>query len=128
MPTITPIYASLIAIVFLILSFRVIFYRRSNKLGLGDEGDKSLLKRMRAQADCAEYAPLALILLLLVELSGTSGDVVHALGVALLAGRIIHGYAFSVSPPIMKGRVYGTILTTGMMAASAVLLLVQSVI
>ena len=71
---------------------------------------------------------LALILLLLVELSGISGDVVHALGIALLAGRIVHGYAFSVSPPIMKGRVYGTILTTGMMAGSAVLLLVQSVI
>ena len=61
---ITGLYGALIALVFLALSARVIMYRRANQLGLGDHGDKSLMKRMRAQANCAEYAPFGLLLML----------------------------------------------------------------
>ena len=45
---ITGLYGALIALVFLALSARVIMYRRANQLGLGNHGDKSLMKRMRA--------------------------------------------------------------------------------
>ena len=65
---ITGFFAGLIALVFLVLSARVIFYRRENNLSLGDYGDKSLLKRMRAHANCAEYAPIGLVLLAVIEL------------------------------------------------------------
>lgn len=111
MPTITPIYAALIALIFVALSARVIGYRRAHRLSLGDEGDKSLLKRMRAQANCAEYAPIGLILILLVELQGAPAIAVHFLGVCLLAGRALHGWAFSASPPVMAGRQIGMALT-----------------
>ncbi|WP_224823298.1 MAPEG family protein [Cognatishimia sp. MH4019] len=125
---ITALYAGLIALVFLVLSFRVIGYRRSNQIGLGDAGDKSLLKRIRAQANCAEYAPIGLILLALVEAQGAPGWVVHGLGITLLLGRVAHAYGFSASPPVMNLRVAGVLLTTGMIALSAIGLIAHALV
>ncbi len=125
---VTSFYAALIALVFLVLSARVIRYRRSNKIGLGDDGDKSLLKRMRAQANCAEYAPIALMLLALVEAQGAPLIAVHILGLLLLAGRVLHGWGFSVSPPVMGARVGGMVLTLTMIAAAALGLLAHAVL
>ena len=121
--TITPIYAALAALVFLVLSARVILYRRSNRISLGDEGDKNLLKRMRAQANCGEYAPIALLLLLLTELVGAPAVAVHALGLALVAGRVMHAYGFGSTPQIMALRQLGMVLTLMVIAFCALGLL-----
>ncbi len=108
---ITPIYAALTALIFLALSWRVIRYRRTNLISLGDNGDKNLLKRMRAQANCAEYAPLALLLLLLTELSGAPALAVHIMGAALVIGRAAHAFGFSSTPQRMILRQIGMLLT-----------------
>ena len=128
MIVITPLYAGCIALVFIALSARVILYRRRNLISLGDAGDKSLLKRMRAQANCAEYAPIGLILLALTELQGAPGSVIHALGVLLLAGRVLHGWGFSASPPVMGARVAGTALTLVMIVLSALGLIAHALV
>lgn len=128
LPTITPIYAAIIALLFVALSARVIAFRRANRLSLGDEGNKSLLKRMRAQANCAEYAPIGLILLLLMELMAAPGWLVHGLGISLVAGRVLHAYGFSASPPIMPLRVAGMLLTLISITLSAVAILLQIVL
>jgi len=108
---ITSLYAIPLAIIYLVLTARVITYRRGNQISLGDAGDKSLLKRMRAQANCAENAPLGLLLMLLVELGSGSALALHGIGGLLVVGRALHGYGFSASPPIMGLRVSGMILT-----------------
>ncbi len=108
---ITGAYAALIAIIFIALSVRVILFRRQNQLGLGDHGNKSLMKRMRAQANCAEYAPFGLLLMALVELQDAAPSALHMIGATLLLGRIVHGYGFSASPPIMLMRQAGMMLT-----------------
>lgn len=108
---ITALYAIPVAIVFLILSGRVILYRRAHRISLGDNGNNSLLKRMRAQANCAEYAPFALVLMVLVELQDAAAWQVHLIGVLLVAGRVAHAVGFSASPPIFPLRVGGTALT-----------------
>lgn len=107
----TGLYAAPIALIFIALSARVILYRRAHQIGLGDHGNKSLMKRMRAQANCAEYAPFGLLLMALVELSVQSNTAVHLAGLTLLLGRAIHGYGFSTSPPIMAFRQSGMMLT-----------------
>ena len=94
-----------------------------NVIWLGDIGDKNLLKRMRAQANCAEYAPLALILLLLTELNGAPAIALHLLGLALVSGRILHAYGFASTPQKIILRQIGMGLTMGMMALSALGLL-----
>lgn len=108
---ITAIYAIPIAILFLALCWRVIAYRRANQISLGDNGDKSLIKRMRAQANCAEYAPFGLLLMALVELQGAADWQVHVIGLLLVLGRFGHARGFSASPPIFPLRVSGTVLT-----------------
>ncbi|MGB7318087.1 MAG: MAPEG family protein [Planktotalea sp.] len=119
MLAVTSIYAGLIALIFIILSLRVIRYRRGNRISLGDAGDISLLKRMRAHANCAEYAPIGLLLLALVELSTAPVLAVHILGAMLLIGRALHAWGFSASPPVMGARVLGTVLTLSMILLSA---------
>lgn len=106
----TALYATPVALIFLVLSWRVISYRQSAEISLGDGGDKGLIKRMRAQANCAEYAPIALILLALVEAQGAS-MLVHILGATLVAGRALHAFGFSTRPPRMQLRVAGMMLT-----------------
>jgi len=124
--TLTPIYAALCALVFLGLSWHVIAYRRANRISLGDSGDKALLKRMRAQANAAEYMPIALILLALTEASGAPALAVHTLGLALLTGRILHPLGFAATPQKFILRQIGMILTLAMIALSALGLLAHS--
>jgi uncharacterized membrane protein YecN with MAPEG domain len=109
--SITPLYAGLVALLFLALSMRVARYRRANQLSVGDYGDKKLEARMRAQANCAEYAPIGLILILLVELQGAPVIAVHILGLMLVLGRAMHAYGFSKHPQIIPLRAGGMILT-----------------
>lgn len=122
-PNITPVYAALITLIYFTLSWRVISYRRANLLSLGDSGDKNLLKRMRTQANCAEYAPLGLVLILLVELQGAPGIAVHGLGLLLLAGRIIHPLGFAVTPQKIILRQIGMALTFACLLLAALGLL-----
>jgi len=120
---ITSIVAALIALLFLTLSFRVIFYRRGKLISLGDHGDKELETRIRGQANCAEYAPIGLILLALVENTGAPAIAVITLGGMLFIGRLLHGIGFWGARPNMKLRVPGMILTTLMIFAAALGLL-----
>ncbi|MBM1631511.1 MAPEG family protein [Sulfitobacter mediterraneus] len=126
--SITPIYAALIVLLFLGLSWRVILYRRANRLSLGDTGDKNLLKRMRAQANCAEYAPLALLLMVMSELMGSPAVALHLMGLTLVAGRVLHALGFAATPQKIILRQLGMLLTLLMMAVTALGLLAHAVI
>lgn len=126
--TITPIYAALVVLLFLGLSWRVILYRRANRLSLGDTGDKNLLKRMRAQANCAEYAPLALLLMVMSELTGAPALALHLMGLTLLAGRVLHALGFAATPQKIILRQLGMLLTLLMMAVTALGLLAHALI
>lgn len=117
--TITPLYGGLIALLLVFLSARVILRRRGAGISVGDGDDKDLRKRMRTQANCAEYAPLGLILLAMAELQGAPGWVVHLLGLMLLAGRLIHAYGFGVTPQVIPLRQLGMLLTFAMLILTA---------
>ena len=125
---ITPIYTALITLIFLTLSARVILYRRANRISLGDTGDKNLLKRMRAQANCAEYAPLGILLLAMTELNAAPTVALHALGLALLLGRLLHAIGFGATPQNFTLRQIGMVLTLSMIAVSALGLLAHALL
>lgn len=108
---ITSLYAGLLGLWLLILSARVILYRRSASVSLGDAGDKVLMRRIRAQGNFTEYAAIALVLLALLELQGFPVWALHLLGAAFLIGRILHGLALSFSPKPSPLRVPGMVLT-----------------
>ncbi len=83
-PATTAFYAGLLALVYLGLSGWVIGARVSGNVLLGDGGDDTVLRRVRSHANFAEYVPLALIVIGLLEASGGSHGLVRALLVALL--------------------------------------------
>jgi uncharacterized membrane protein YecN with MAPEG domain len=120
---VTPIYTALLVCLFLVLTYRVITYRRANLLSLGDYGDKNLLKRMRAQANFVEYTPLALLLLLMAELQGSPPVALHLMGLTLLAGRLLHAVGFASTPQKIILRQVGMGLTLLMLAGTALGLL-----
>lgn len=117
--SITPLYAAALTALFLVLSARVITYRRAHQVSLGDGGDRVLERRMRAQGNFAEYAPLGLILMLGAELAGAAPIWLHATGLTLLAGRLMHGIGFSFLKKNMTLRVGGMVLTLSSLGIGA---------
>jgi uncharacterized membrane protein YecN with MAPEG domain len=125
---VTPLYAGLLVLWFLVLSIRVIRRRGSDRIVLGDGGNPGMLRLIRGHANFAEYVPLALLLMAMLELSHFSIYVLHALGITLLFARLIHGYALSFTPHFMFGRVAGAALTFLVLGIEAVLCIYQAVI
>jgi uncharacterized membrane protein YecN with MAPEG domain len=123
--TVTPLYAALLAGLYLFLTTRVIRLRRGNRIDMGDGGQRLLQRYVRAHANFAEYAPFGLLLLLLVETGGWPGWLVHLLGVTLLGGRLAHAFSFSVVELRERSRVVGMALTMTMLGAAAILCLLQ---
>ena len=117
---VTALYAGLIALLYLFLSYNVVLARRSQRVSVGDGGDKLVRKRMRNHANCAEYAPIGLILLMLVEMQGMPLWLVHVFGLILLAGRLSHAYGFGSTPQIVPLRKLGMYLTLLMIICTAV--------
>lgn len=122
-PTILPIYAAIFAIFFIVLSIRTIRQRRSLKIGLGDAGNKDMQRAMRVHANFAEYVPLSLLMIYLVEQSGVYAWFVHALCMGLLIGRMSHAYGVSQQRENFAFRVTGMTLTFTVLIASAAHLL-----
>ncbi len=119
--TITPIYAALLALMFVALSVRVIGARRSALVSLGDGGNRILLRRLRVHANFAEYVPLTLILMMLAEQQATPRAIIHGLGALLLTGRLVHAIGVSREPEKIWQRVTGMSLTfTALIAGSVV--------
>ena len=92
---ITPIYASLLAGLFVFLSVRTLLFRRKLRIGIGTNDNEQMLRAMRVHSNFAEYAPLALLLILMIELIGGSNLIIHFTSIALLAGRALHAYGVS---------------------------------
>ena len=123
---VTPLYAGLLAIWFLVLSAMVIRFRRAGRVSLGDGGNQSLLRAIRGHANFAEYVPLALLLMAILEISRFSIYLLHALGITLVVARLLHGFALTFMPHFRFGRRAGAVLTFAVLIIEAVLCLYQS--
>ena len=109
---VTLLYAGTLAIWFLVLSVRVIQGRMGpGNPSLGDGGNPMMLRRIRGHANFAEYVPLILLLMGFLESSGLPRWEIHALGVTLLVGRLLHGYTFAFTKEFVFGRTAGVALT-----------------
>ena len=111
MVPVTALYAALTALLFVALSANVIRERYRGRVSVGDGGKEAMIKAMRTHANCAEYAPIALLLLLIAEVQGAPVLLLHALGLTLLVGRIIHAVGFGRTPQIIPMRRAGMVMT-----------------
>ena len=122
-----PVYSALLTLVFVVLSIRTLRLRRRLRIAIGDGGDISMLRAIRAHGNFAEYAPFGLLLIFACESSGASRILVHALGLILLVGRLIHAIGVSKAAETFGFRVAGMALTFSCYLVAAAYLLWRAV-
>jgi hypothetical protein len=108
---VTAFYAALCGVLLLLLSGRVVLIRRNRKISLGSGGDAALEQAIRVQANLAEYMPIALILLLALELNHGSTGLLQVLGGGFVLGRLLHAWGFGRHKGLSFGRFWGTALS-----------------
>ncbi len=109
--TITPIYAAVLALLVVGLTLRVVRLRWKFKVGIGTGDERDLAKAIRAHGNATETIPLALLLMLLVELGQVPAVALHSAGIALVIGRFAHAFGLSQHAGTSPGRMAGMLLT-----------------
>ena len=120
---ITALWAGLLGILSLALAMNVVRGRVSENVIFGDGGVTILQQRIRVHGNFVEYVPIALVLLLVLELNGTSPLVLNVLGGGLFVGRLLHAFGLATNTGTSPGRFIGTILTWLAILAASVLAL-----
>jgi hypothetical protein len=92
------------------LGLRVSMLRRRHRVSIGDGGNDAVATRMRTHANFAEYTPLFLILLGLVELAKGTHTALWIVAILYILGRLAH--VFGMDRPAPNGlRIGGMLLT-----------------
>jgi uncharacterized membrane protein YecN with MAPEG domain len=108
---VTSLYASILAILIILLAYKVVNFRRVKSCGIGDNGDKDGLRAIRVHANAVEYIPMIVILMGIYEVNGGSGLVLHIIGSIAVICRLLHATGLSKSAGTTFGRLVGTLLT-----------------
>jgi len=131
----TALYAAIAVAMLIALSVNVIRGRRQFQAALGDNGALEMTRRIRAQANFTEYAPLFLLTLGFAEQAGLPVWAVHAFGIAFLSGRAMHAFSLLRSEQYEGSRllanpawrVRGMALTLAALAGLSIFLAVRFV-
>ena len=126
--SITLLYAGLLGLLLLVLSWRVVRLRRSLRIGLGDGGNVELQRATRVHANFLEYTPITLLLLALLESNALAPVWLHVAGAALLVCRVLHAWGLSRSGGTSFGRFAGTLGTWILLAALSVTAVVSPIV
>lgn len=94
------------------LTIRIGQVRSREKVFVGDGGNDAVIRRMRAQANFIENAPLTLILVAAIELAGKGGVWLAPVAALFVLGRVAH--AFGMDEGFKAGRPIGAM--TAMLA------------
>jgi uncharacterized membrane protein YecN with MAPEG domain len=86
---VTLLYGGVTALLIVLLGLNVTRARGKMNAHFGTSPD-SIAREQRAHGNAAEWAPLGILLLLLLELAGVSSLALHVLGGSLVAGRVMH--------------------------------------
>jgi len=122
--SITPIYIAILGFLFLPITMRIALYRIKSKISLGTGDDPELERRMRGQANFIETVPMALFLLIVMEILGASNMWLHALGLTLVLGRIAHYFALIDLVPLAV-RVIGMFATLATIFLGAIWIMID---
>lgn len=127
MPVITSFYVGINVLLVFALAMYVVVMRMSHKVGIGDGDIPEMLRAIRVHANALEYVPLALLMILVLELMGAAALHLHALGLTLTLGRLLHAWGLAHSSGTSSGRFIGTLLTWAVFVYAAFLCIKVSV-
>lgn len=109
---IAALYAGVNILILLVLAVLVVAGRRKHKITLGDGGNADFNRAVRAHANAAEYIPAGLVGIVVLALMEPASPLwlLHAAGISLTVGRILHGVGLHAGT-LNFGRMFGMILT-----------------
>lgn len=119
MPSVTPLYVGLMGLLAVLLANNVLYVRLRSATQPKWRPDAAL----RVQANFVENVPLALLLLLALELRGLSAPVLHAFGASLAACRVLHAFGLGAYEGANYPRLIGaqgTFLLISIMAVALI--------
>lgn len=121
---ITALTTALLTLWYLRLTYPVVTTRARDKvsLGVGSDAEGSLARAVRAHANFAEYVPLTLIILALLEWHGLNALYLYLLSASLIIGRVLH--ARGILQASLRPRTLGMVLTLTSMLLGALMLIV----
>ena len=105
--------AGALSLVYVVLMLRIVRMRFKHSISLGDGGNSEIQKRIRAHGNFAEYVPLLLILMALLELGGFDKTILMGAGAGLVFLRIIHVIGIHRKSPNLF-RAVGTVGTVAL--------------
>ncbi|MEM9542084.1 MAG: MAPEG family protein [Cyanobacteria bacterium P01_E01_bin.42] len=108
---ITAIYAAGLALLFMGLAVRTLRLRGRYQIAIGDGNNAELLRAIRAHANFAEYVPMTLLLIYMLESASDFPILIHALCGILAIGRISHAYGISQVKENPRYRIFGMAMT-----------------
>src|SRR5882724_7128937 len=111
MPAITSLYAGLFGLMSIAVAFPPGMMRGRLNISVGDGGNKDWLLAMRRHANFVEWAPLALILIALLEMNIAPKLPIHILGAALVMARASHALSVRGDTLAGPGRAVGAMGT-----------------
>ncbi|MCH8060584.1 MAG: MAPEG family protein [Proteobacteria bacterium] len=106
---VTALYAGILTIFALVLSFRAGSFRGRSGVSVlfGDPPNMELVEKVRAHQNFLEYVPMIVILMAVIELNGGSATFLHAIGVLLIVVRIAHAIGLKHDNMGHPGRLIG---------------------
>jgi uncharacterized protein len=122
------LWVALIVLLVMALGVNVVRHRARSKVGIGDGGDKGLIRAIRIHGNAFETAAMFLPVYIVLALFGASTWLVHALGAAMFVGRGAHAFGLSQSAGTSPGRAIGMVLTwtsTGVAALAVIAIAVS---
>ncbi len=125
---ITAFYTGLLALCLLVLSLRVMQLRYKTGIGLGSGDSDTLERARRIHGNAAEWVPVGLLMILVLEALMAPLWLLHALGLALLAGRVFHAVGVTRSRGTTIPRAIGVSLSILQYVAGAIACLVYAVL
>jgi len=120
MQFITALYAGICGLLLVLFAVRVSFTRGKEKVDLGDGGKDPMLRAIRLHGNAAEYVPITLLLMLLLEMQNSHHWFLHAAGITLVVSRLLHAQGLMQSSKLTPGRLIGTGLGWGLIAVLSV--------
>ncbi len=124
---ITSLYAGLLGLLLLLLSLRIVYFRLTHRIGIGD-GDRPEVKRaIRVQANFIEYVPLILLLMALCEFQHLNPTMLHGMGATLMIARLLHALGLSGNPGVSAPRFIGSTLTFTLLFVASALCVLKGV-
>jgi len=108
---ITAVFTFIFALFIFYLMLRVVNMRKKYKVGYGSSKQEPLKMAISAHSNAIENIPLALFLMMLLEIGQANQILLIVLGSIFLMARLVHAIGLSKSVGVSFGRTYGTIIS-----------------